>query len=235
MRAGNESHSKEARMATEPESGKTRIFIVDDHPLVREWLANLINQQSDLKVCGEAANASEALKLIPTAKPHIAILNISKAAGSGIELIRNIRATSPKIAVVVLSIHDERSLRAGARGYVTKRAATKNVLQAIRCVLGGRLYLVQEVARLLAKKLVDGETFEPFAPGFPVDLISSRELEVFKLLGSGYSTIQIAGELRVSVKTIQSFCSRIKEKLKLSSFRELSREAVLWHDRQKLK
>jgi DNA-binding NarL/FixJ family response regulator len=136
------------------------------------------------------------------------------------------------VVVIVLSMHDEltyaeRSLRAGARGYVMKRETTRNVLQAIRCVLDGKLYLAQKVVRMLAEKFVE---CEPFAPGLPVDTISDRELKVFQLLGRGFSTRQIAEELHVSVNTVQSFCARIKEKLKLSNATELLRAAVLWHD-----
>jgi DNA-binding NarL/FixJ family response regulator len=219
-------------MKLDPDGGKKRIFIVDDHPLVREWLATLINQQADLKVCGDAGNAVEGLKLIATTKPHVAIVDISMEGGSGIELIKNIRATCPEVVVIVLSMHDEmiygeRALRAGARGYVMKREATRNVLQAIHCVLDGKLYIAKKMARFLAEKFVDGELQ---APAFLVYLISNRELEVFQLLGRGYSTREIAKELRISVNTVQNFCARIKEKLKLSSATELLREAVLWHD-----
>jgi DNA-binding NarL/FixJ family response regulator len=129
----------------ETDSPKSKIFIVDDHALVREWLATLINRQSDLKVCGEASNAAEALRLIGSAKPHVAVVDVSMEGGSGIELIKNIKAICPvipEVAVIVLSMHDEllyceRALRAGARGYVMKREATKNVLEGIRCVLKG--------------------------------------------------------------------------------------------------
>jgi DNA-binding NarL/FixJ family response regulator len=131
------------------DTGKKRIFIVDDHPLVREWLATLINQQADLKVCGEAGNATDAIKLITTAKPHVAIVDISMEGISGLELIQQIKATCPvlpEVKIIVLSMHDEqiyceRALRAGARGYIMKRDATQNVLQAIRSVLDGKLFL----------------------------------------------------------------------------------------------
>jgi DNA-binding NarL/FixJ family response regulator len=219
------------------DSAKKKVFIVDDHPLVREWLATLINQQSDLKVCGEAGNAAEGLKLIAVAKPHVAIVDISMEGGSGIELIKNIKATCPKVVAIVLSMHDEmiygeRALRAGARGYIMKREATRNILQAIRRVLEGKLYIDKKMARFLAEKWVEGE---PIVPGFPVDRISNRELEVFQLLGRGSSTRQIAEELHISVNTVHSFCARIKEKLKLSSASELLREAVRWHDTQNVK
>jgi len=221
----------------EADTWKKRIFIVDDHPLVREWLATLINQQSDLKVCGEASSASEGLKLIGTAKPHVAIVDISMEGSSGIELIKNIKATCPEVAPIVLSMHDEgiyveHALRAGARGYIMKREATKNVLPAIRCVLEGKLYLSEKIARMMAEKFVEGKS--P-ATSPPEELLSDRELQVFQLLGRGYSTRQIAEELRIGFKTAQTFRARIKEKLKLSSATELLREAVLWHDRRNLK
>jgi len=218
----------------EPDSQKGRIFIVDDHPLVREWLATLINRQSDLMVCGDADNASDGLKLIATVKPHVAVVDISMQGGSGLELLKNIKAASPEVLVIVLSMHDEalyreRALRAGARGYVMKREATKRVLQAIRSVLGGKLYLSDNMAMLMAEKFVDGR---PKTAGSVVERLSDRELEVFQLLGRGYSTRRIAEELHVSVKTIQAFCARIKEKLGLPSATELLRAATRWHDSQ---
>jgi DNA-binding NarL/FixJ family response regulator len=219
-------------MKPDAESGKKRIFVVDDHPLVREWLATLINQQSDLKICGEAANQADALKLLGSAKPHVAIVDISMEGGSGIELIEKIKAACPEVVVIVLSMHDEmmyaeQALRAGARGYVMKREATKNVLQAIRCVLDGELYLIHKLAGMLAEKFVEND---PPAPGILVGLLSNRELEVFHLLGRGWGTRQIAEELRVSFGTVQSFRARIKEKLKFATGNELLREAMRWHD-----
>src|SRR5580693_6770621 len=125
---------------------KTKILLVDDHPLVREWLATLINQQSDLEICGETDSAPKALQMLGVVNPAVAMVDISMEGGSGIELIKNIKASHPSVQVIVLSMHDEalyaeRALRAGARGYVMKRDATKRVLQAIRCVLAGKLYL----------------------------------------------------------------------------------------------
>jgi DNA-binding NarL/FixJ family response regulator len=215
---------------------KTKILLVDDHPMVREWLATLINQQSDLQVCGEAENAPKALQLVGQLNPNVAIVDISMEGGSGIELIKNIRASHPGVLVIVLSMHDEalyaeRALRAGARGYIMKREATKGVLQAIRCVLGGKLYLSDKMAMMMAEKFVDGR---PRMEGSVVERLSDRELEVFQLLGRGYSTRQIADELHVSFKTVQAFCARIKEKLKLVSATELLREATRWHDSQNL-
>jgi|HubBroStandDraft_1064217.scaffolds.fasta_scaffold509008_1 DNA-binding NarL/FixJ family response regulator len=221
----------------DPDSPKRRIFIVDDHPLVREWLATLINQQSDLKVCGEAGSASEGIKLIPAVKPHVAVVDISMEGGSGIELIKDLKALCPEVLVIVLSMHDEglyreRALRAGARGYVMKREATKTVLQAIRCVLEGKLYLSDKLARKLAGELVEGKTA---ATASPVELLSDRELEVFQLLGRGLGTRQIAEEMHVSFRTVQTFSARIKEKLNLTSATELLRVAMRWNDSQALK
>jgi DNA-binding NarL/FixJ family response regulator len=215
--------------------GKKKVFLVDDHPLVREWLATLINQQNDLKVCGEAACAADALKLIGTAKPHVAILDISMDGKSGIELIKTIKAICPvipEVAIIVLTMHDEtmyceRALRAGARGYIMKRDATKNVLQAIRGVLQGEMYLSEKMAMLMAERFVEGK---PAATRSPVAILSDRELEVFQLLGRGFSTRLIAEELGIGFKTVQTLNARIKEKLKLATATELLREATRWHD-----
>jgi DNA-binding NarL/FixJ family response regulator len=224
-------------MTPDADNRKKRVLIVDDHPLVRDGLAALINQQSDLKVCGQAASALEGIKLIAAAKPDMVIVNTSKAGGYGIDLIKNIKATCPQVVVIVLSLHDEiiqdkRALRAGGRGGVRKQPAAGKVLQAIRCVLDGKLGLVNEIAGMLAGKRVEDE---PFLPDFPGDLISDREFEVFRLMGRGCSTRQIAEQMRISDKTVHSFRSRIKHKLKLSSAAEVLREALLWHHRQNLK
>jgi len=220
-------------MAATTNKTKRTVFLVDDHPLVREWLSNLINQQTDMVVCGEAADKAQAIKLIASTRPEIAIVDISLEEGSGIELIKDIRATTPDVVVLVLSMHDEslyaeRALRAGARGYVMKREVTGNVLQAIRCVLEGKLYLSEKIAAALAEKWVEGR---PVAVS-PVETLSDRELEVFQCLGNGYSTRQTAERLNVSIKTVQAFCARIKDKLNLANANELLREAVRWHDRE---
>jgi len=213
---------------------KSSVFLVDDHPLVREWLANLINRQPDLEVCGETGDKAQALQLIGAAKPDVAIVDISLESGSGLELIKELRAIHPTLTVIVLSMHDEllyaeRALRAGARGYVMKREATKKVLQAIRSVLEGKLYMSEKIVTLMAEKMVEGKP-----PGLlsPMEQLSDRELEVFQLLGRGLGTRQIAEELHVSFKTVQSFSARIKEKLMLANATELLREAVRWHDSQ---
>ena len=216
-------------------SQKSKILLVDDHPLVREWLANLINQQTDMEVCGEAANGAAALEFIGTTKPDIVIVDISLEGGSGIELIKNIKALHPGIMMIVLSMHDEalyaeRALRAGARGYIMKREATKKVLQAIRSVLAGKLYVSDRMNEMMAEKFVERK---PHATGSPIEGLSDRELEVFQLTGRGMSTRQIADELHVSFKTVQAFHARIKDKLNLANATELLREAIRWHDSQR--
>lgn len=214
---------------------KSKILLIDDHPLVREWLANLINQQSDLRVCGEAAEGSAALELIGTEKPDIVIVDISLEGGSGIELIKNIKALHPGVLILVLSMHDEtlyaeRALRAGGRGYIMKREATKKILQGIRAVLEGKLFISDRMNALMAEKFVDGK---PHASHSPIEELSDRELEVFQLMGRGMTTRQIADALHVSFKTVQAFHARIKEKLNLANATELLREAIRWYDNQR--
>ncbi|HWW01532.1 MAG TPA: response regulator transcription factor [Candidatus Acidoferrum sp.] len=212
---------------------KSTVFIVDDHPLVREWLTVLIDQQPDLAVCGEAETASEALQAISASKPDVAIVDISLKDSSGIELIKDLQ-TCPNLSVLVLSMHEEshyaeRALRAGAKGYIMKRETTKKVIEAIRTVLEGRFYLSDAIAQLITTKFVDGKTL---APRSLVEQLSDRELAVFELLGKGLGTRQIAENLRVSVKTVQAYCARIKEKLYLNSSTELVREVVRHYESQ---
>jgi DNA-binding NarL/FixJ family response regulator len=211
-----------------------QVFLVDDHPLVREWLTNLINKRPDLRVCGEAGSAPEALRLIESLRPDVAIVDLTLASGSGMELIKDLQLNHPGVAVLVLTMHDEsvyalRALRAGARGYIMKAEATQKVIQAIRTVLEGKLYVSDQVMALMAEKFV-----EPHPPkaGSPVELLSDRELEVFQLLGRGQSTRRIAEQMHISFKTVQAFCARIKDKLQLANVNELLREAVRWQESQ---
>ncbi len=221
-----------AIMTTAADKQKKRIFLVDDHPLVREWLTNLINQQPDLTVCGETDSAPQALAAIALAKPDVAIVDLSLKDSSGFDLIKNLKQSETGAAVLVLSMHDEahyaeRALRAGARGYVMKRETTKKVVTAIRRVLEGKLYLSETIAEAMTVRLVGGAANEG---SFSVEQLSDRELEVFEMLGRGLGTRQIAETLRVSVKTIQAYCARIKEKLNLGSATELLREAIRWNE-----
>jgi DNA-binding NarL/FixJ family response regulator len=221
-------------MSSEPNSRKRKVFIVDDHPLVREWLTTLINQQSDLIVCGESESASEAFANIGAAKPAIAIVDISLKESSGLELIKALKESFPDVAVLVLSMHEEvhfaeRALRAGARGYVMKRETTSKVIEAIRRILEGKLYLSGPLSEAMTAQFVGGKPTESHSP---IDELSDRELEVFEMLGRGLGTRQISESLHISLKTVQAYCARMKEKLNLASGTELLREAIRWNDQR---
>ncbi len=212
---------------------KNKILLVDDHPLVREWLANLINEEADLEVCGQAANAREAIDLIGNFSPRIVVVDLSLDGSSGLELIKDIKAQHPKVNTIVLSMHDEtlyaeRAMRAGASGYVMKREATGKVLDALRAVLAGGLFFSNVVNAQLAQKLVQGSSDNSTVVGS----LSDRELEVFQLLGRGFNTRQISEQMNVSFKTVQAYCARIKEKLNLANINELIFHAVRWHESQ---
>ena len=208
----------------------TRVFLVDDHPLVRESLASLIARQPDLSVCGEADRPASALAAIASLKPDVAVVDLSLGDGSGLELIRDLKRMHPEVAVLVLSMHDEslyaeRALRAGARGYIMKREATRNVILAIRRVREGKIAVSPRLAEDLASRLIDTT---PTSPADPVTTLSDRELEVFRLVGEGRQTRQIAEALHLSAKTVQAYYARIKEKLGAHNSNELLREAVRW-------
>jgi DNA-binding NarL/FixJ family response regulator len=212
---------------------KTKVLLVDDHPLVREWLTNLINEETDFEVCGLAASARDGLELAGKLSPRLAVVDISLDGGSGLELIKDLKAQYPKVDVLVLSMHDEtlyaeRAMRAGASGYIMKREATGRVLDALRAVLAGGLFFSNAVNAQLAQKLVQGSGDKPTM----IEVLSDRELEVFQLLGRGYSTRQISEQMNISFKTVQAFCGRIKEKLNLTNINELIFHAVRWHESQ---
>src|SRR5437868_4590389 len=211
---------------------KRRIFIVDDHPLVREGLANLINEQHDLTVCGEAEDAAQALAGIGVSRPDLALIDISLKTASGLELVKDVGVHFPLVAVIVLSMHDEllyaeRALRAGARGYVMKRETSKDVLTAIRRVIEGDVYVSERVLNAMARRL---GTPRKAAAGSPVEQLSDRELEIFRLLGQGLTTSQIAQDLHLSLKTVQAYCARAKDKFGVTSLAELLRAAIRWED-----
>jgi DNA-binding NarL/FixJ family response regulator len=213
---------------------RLRIFIVDDHPLVREWLTNLLGEQSDFVVCGQAADAKTALAAMLAAPPDVAIVDLSLKGGSGLDLIKDLHEQMPATQIVVLSMHEEagyaeRALRAGARGYVMKRDSTDQIVAAIRHVRTGQIYASLEMLGLLAARMVG----QPDAqPADPAESLSDRELEVFRRLGRGQGTRGIATDLGLSIKTVQAYCLRIKEKLGLASGSELVREAVRWVEKR---
>ena len=213
---------------------KIKVFLVDDHPLVREGLTSLINQQPNFVVCGEAEDIPTALRNIAATEPDVAIVDLSLKGVSGLELIKSLKNGSPRVRVIVLSMHDEklyaeRAIRAGARGYVMKRETTKEIVDAIKQVFQGKLYVSEQMASLFSEKFVG--MHNPTGNS-PVELLSDREFEVFSSLGQGLSTRQIAETLNVSSKTVQAYCARLKQKLKLSSATELLHEAIRWHEQQ---
>jgi DNA-binding NarL/FixJ family response regulator len=213
---------------------RAKILIVDDHPVVREGLLRRINRQPDLVVCGEVGAAAEAMKAIAAGRPDLAIVDLTLQDKSGLELIKDIQTRYPRLPVLVLSMHDEkvyapRALRAGARGYIMKQEAPEHVIEAVRRVLGGQVYLSEKMAARLLGTFVAGR---PPAAASPVESLSDRELEVFELIGSGLGSRQIAERLHVSIKTVGAYKLRIKEKLQLESAAELTQQAFLWVHKQ---
>jgi DNA-binding NarL/FixJ family response regulator len=213
-------------MAREP-AAKSRVFVVDDHPIVRRGLSHLINGEQDLIVSAEASSAREALEMLVSPLPDIVIVDISLEDRNGVELIKDIVTRHPGLPCLVLSMYDEnmyalRVLRAGGRGYVMKHEAPRKVIAAIRRVLAGHIYVGEE----MATRLVDQFVLTSPAPASPMQELSDRELEVLTLMGRGHGTREIAEKLFLSVKTIEAHRERIKEKLKLKSGSELLRYAV---------
>jgi DNA-binding NarL/FixJ family response regulator len=214
---------------------KKTVFVVDDHPIVRQGLALLINREADLVVCGEAEEMQSALSAIQTVRPDILIVDISLNGPDGLELLKNIRLTSPRLPVLILSMHDEsiyaeRALRAGANGYIMKQEATEKVLVALRRILSGEIYVSDRIANSMLRHYVRGATASEQSS---VSDLTDRELEVFRLIGEGQGTRQIAEALHLSVKTVESYQAHIKEKLSLRSARELVQHAVEWNVREK--
>jgi DNA-binding NarL/FixJ family response regulator len=207
-----------------------RILIVDDHPLVRTGFAQLISDEPDLEVCGEAADEAEALQLVAATAPDLVIIDLSLAGGSGMNLIERIKAHHSDVSMLVASMHDEslfaeRVLAAGALGYLNKQEAPSNIIRAIRRVLDGKVYLSDE----LTERLLDGLTGAAKTPGqSPMQRLSNRELEVFELIGRGMTTGKIADHLKLSIKTIETHRENIKKKLQLASGQELTRRAMHW-------
>ena len=221
-------------MPPKPKSPAKRILIVDDHPMMRKGLAQLIDNEPDLKVSAEADTAGQAIDLVAKQKFDLALLDISLPDKSGLELIKDIHALSPELPMLVVSMHDEmiyaeRMLRAGGRGYIMKQEGGGKFLDAIRQVLSGQVYVSQQMsARIL--EVFSGRQPENF--GSPVRKFSDREFEVFQLIGQGIGTRDIADKLHLSVKTVEVHRANIKEKLGLKTATELVRYAVRWSDAQ---
>jgi len=214
---------------------KYSILVVDDHQLFREGLSQMINRESDLEVCAEAADTASALEAMKSHKPDLAIIDISLAGSNGIDLIKQIRAADTETPILVLSMHDEslyaeRALRSGANGYIMKQEANKKVRDAIRQVLSGEIYLSEKMSAQMVSKLISGR-HDPNRT--PLEILSPRELQVFELIGQGYSTRQIAEAMKLTVPTINSFRARIKEKLRIQNASELVLTAIRWvHNKQ---
>jgi DNA-binding NarL/FixJ family response regulator len=206
-----------------------RVLIVDDHSLVRRGMADLLSHEPDLTVCGEAADSVSAYQLVREAAPDVAVVDISLSNSNGLELIKEINASHPSVRIVVSSMHDEtlfgeRCLRAGAMAYVNKDEAAEKVVDAIREVLKGNLYLSPQLAQRMLQRAI-GQVEQPRSP---LDDLTDREIEVFAMIGNGLTTRQIAERLDLSIKTIEGYREGIKAKLNLKNAAELNRHAVQW-------
>jgi len=211
-------------------SEKARVVVVDDHPLFRERLCQLINNEPDMEICGEADNAQEAIQIIRETSPNLAIIDITLKTSSGLELIKSIKALSIGVPVLVLSMHDEslyalRSMRAGAQGYVMKQEALDSVVSAIREIFAGRPYLSPAMSATVIAKVAYGAGE---AKANPVDGLSDRELEILEFIGKGRDVREIAAALHLSPKTVETHRAHIKEKLALQNARQVARFAVQW-------
>ena len=212
-----------------PAGNKKQIFIVDDHPMMREGLAQLIAHEPDLAVCGEAGTSREALDLIGKLKPDLLLADISLPDKSGLELIKDLQALHPKLPVLAISMHDEslhaeRVLRAGGRGYIMKQEGGNKMMQAIRQVLSGKIY----VSEKMSARILETFTGHAHTARSPMEKLTDREFEIFQLIGEGKGTRDIAGQLHLSVKTIEAHRANIKEKLQIKDAVELVRQAVRW-------
>ncbi|HBG28417.1 MAG: DNA-binding response regulator [Planctomycetes bacterium GWF2_41_51] len=209
---------------------KTQILIVDDHPIVRDGLASIINHEQDLNVCGEAEDAFHALKAIEELKPDVVVTDISLKNSDGIELTKSIKAGHPKLFVIVLSIHDEsvyaeRALLAGAKAYLMKDAVSDNIVQAIRTVLNGEIFVSDKILKKFLHKIAGSNTGTAKTQ---IDNLSDRELEIFRLIGEGLKASLIAKQLHLSIKTIETYRTRIKEKLDIVNASELLQYSIRW-------
>lgn len=213
-----------------PPPRQRRILLVDDHPFMRAGLAQLINRQPDLTVCGEAGDPAGAMKQIVATLPDLILTDITMPGRSGLEFIKDLKAQHPELLILVVSMHDEaiyaeRALRAGAKGYIMKEAGGENLLAAIRCVIEGETYVSP---RQSARILNDLSSRRPRGSASPIEKLTDREFEIFQLIGRGQSTRDIAEQLHLSSKTVDVHRSHIKEKLDLKDATSLVRHAVRW-------
>jgi DNA-binding NarL/FixJ family response regulator len=207
-----------------------RVLIVDDHPIVREGLASLLSKQPDFEVCGEADDVQNAIRLVETTKPDVVTIDISLKSGDGLDLIRRVKEHDRSVRMLACSLFDEtlfaeRALHAGAMGYVNKQEATRTIVKAIRQILDGKVYLSDPMLDRLAHRLIGGrdKVERPV-----VDVLSDRELEVFRMIGDGLTLQQIARKLHIGAKTVETHKRRIKQKLRLENAAQLARNAAQW-------
>ena len=217
-----------ATTSTKP--GTIRILIVDDHPIVREGLAARIARQPELSVCGEAEDVADAMELVKSQRPDLVIVDLSLKSGQGIDLIKRIKAKAPETKMIVSSMYDEslyaeRALRAGAMGYINKQEMSEKMIDGIRQVLEGKIYLSPQMTERLLQRAVGAA---PQLIQSPIESLSDRELEIFKMIGKGMTTRQIANDLHLSMKTVETHRENIKSKLDVANSAELSRAAVQW-------
>jgi DNA-binding NarL/FixJ family response regulator len=218
-------------MSQNENNRRSRVLIVDDHPAVREALASRIGLQRDLEVCGEAADMGEALRLAVETRPHLAVVDIKLKRSDGIHLIKRIRDCHDHVRILVWSAHSEalyadRALRAGAQGYVNKDQATDRIIEAIRRVLEGKVYLSEGMTEAILQQRVGGARDRDTRS--VLDVLADRELEVFRLIGEGVKTAEIAERLHLSVKTVETYRYRIRRKLDLSDGTRLTHYATQW-------
>ena len=209
---------------------KTKVLLVDDHPILRTGLRRMIDQETDMQVCGEAEDGPKAFELCGTLTPDIAVIDISLKGSNGIELVKNLKARYPELPTLVLSMHDEslyaeRALRAGSRGYIMKEEAIEQVLVAIRRALLGEIFLSEKMKSRMIQQMASGKGK---VVSSPIEQLTDRELEVFRLIGEGHSTRQIAGQLHLSVRTVEAYREYIKGKLNLKNATELVQHAFHW-------
>jgi len=209
---------------------KGRVLVVDDHPLIRHGMRALISQQPDLEIVGEADSAPRALELVEKLAPNLAIIDLTLRSTNGIELTKAVRARSPELRVLIVSMHDEnlyaeRALRAGAMGYLMKHEASEKIIAALQRILQGEVYLSDRIKERMLHRLVNRKSDEAASP---VDTLSDREMQVFQLIGNGYGTRAIAEQLNLSVKTIDSYREHLKLKLNLESGADLAHFAIQW-------
>ena len=228
MVKGKSKNSVPAQPASHDSVGKRKLFIVDDHPIVRQGLAQMVESEADLAVCGQGEDTYGSLAAIRAAKPDLVLLDVSLKDGDGLELLKEIKSFNSDLPVLMLSMHDEalyteRALRAGASGYIMKQEGPQTLLSAIRRVLSGQIYVSDKMSATLLQRMVGGRKS---VGQMPMDRLTDRELEVFRMIGAGQSAKEIAEKLCLSVKTIEAHREHIKEKLNLKSSAELLRFAV---------